>query len=66
MAQAIGPVMVGGFEEFVIQDETGEKYQILFLPDRNNDELQNEGKPPIYYWVPGTVRMARKGDTGDY
>jgi hypothetical protein len=58
--------MVGGFEEFVIQDESGEKYQILFLPDRNNDELQNEGKPPVYYWVPGTVRMARKGDTGDY
>ena len=66
MATAVGPVFTGGFEEFVTLDENGEKYTILYLPDRNNDLLQADGKPPVYYWVPGTVRLAQFGDTGDY
>ena len=66
MTNAVGPCFTGGFEEFVVNDESGEQYTILYLPDLNNDQLQKEGKPPVYYWVPGTVRLARKGDTGDY
>jgi hypothetical protein len=66
MADPVGPVHTGGFEEFVINDENGEQYTILFLPDRNNAALQREGKPPRYYWVPGSVRLARFGDTGDF
>jgi hypothetical protein len=66
MADAVGPVHTGGFEEFVVNDETGQQYTILYLPDRNNDQLQREGKAPVYYWVPGQVRLARFGDTGDY
>ncbi|MBL0140578.1 MAG: hypothetical protein IPP91_00535 [Betaproteobacteria bacterium] len=65
-ANAIGPVMVGGFEEFVIQDESGEEYTLLFLPDRNNDELQAARQPPVFYYVPEQVRLARKGDTKDF
>jgi hypothetical protein len=59
-------VFTGGFEEFVVNDENGQQYTILYLPDRNNDLLQREGKPPVYYWVPGQVRLAQFGDTGDY
>ncbi|MDH3733770.1 MAG: hypothetical protein OEU54_09560 [Gemmatimonadota bacterium] len=65
MADAVGPVYAGRFEEFVIQ-EGGSQYTILYLADRNNEALQAEGKPPVYYWVPGEVRLARFGDTGDY
>lgn len=64
MANAVGPVFTGGFEEYVVMDESGEEYTILYLPDLNNDQLQKEGKAPVYYWVPGGVRLARKGDTG--
>ena len=45
----VGPVALvfpGGFEEFVIQDETGEWPALLFLPDRKNDALQRESKAP--------------------
>lgn len=66
MAHAVGPCFTGGFENYVVLDESGEQYTILYLPDRNNDELQREGKPPVYYWMPDQVRLARKGDTGDY
>jgi hypothetical protein len=66
MADPVGPVHTGGLEEFVVNDESGEQYTILYLPDRNNDKLQAEGKAPHYYWVPGTVRLARFGDNGDF
>lgn len=65
MVSAVGPAFVGGFEEFVVQGED-RQYTILYLPDRNNELLQAEGKPPAYYWVPGEVRMARQGDGGDF
>jgi hypothetical protein len=67
MVNPVGPVYVGGFEEFVVDDEgTGEQYTILYLPDLNNDALQAEKKAQVYYWVPGSVRLARVGDNGDY
>lgn len=65
MVDAVGPVYAGRFEEFIVQ-ESGEEYTLMFLADRNNEGLQAEGKPPVYYWVPGEVRLARHGDTGPY
>jgi hypothetical protein len=65
MTEAAGPVFTGGFTTIATSDGT-DKYDILFLPDKHNDELQREGKAPCYYWMPSGVRMARKGDTGDY
>jgi hypothetical protein len=39
----------------------------MYLPDLKNDLLQKEGKPPVYYWMPAGVRIARKNaDSGDY
>lgn len=66
MAHPAGPVFAAGrFEEFVINDETGEQYTILFLPDKNNDDLQREGKSAYYYYIPEQVRLSQKGDTKD-
>jgi hypothetical protein len=66
MANAIGPAFVGGLQTFVMNDDQGYEYTITFLPDRANDDLQREGKPPYFYWIPEQVRLARKGGRGDY
>ncbi len=66
MAYQVGPVFTGRFEEFVIDGDSGEQYTITYLADRNNQELQASGQPPAYYWMPGEVRLARKGDKGDF
>jgi hypothetical protein len=62
---ARGPVFAGGFEAVTVTDG-GERYRLWYLPDLNNDELQQRGEAPVYYWMPNQVRLARKGDTGDY
>jgi len=66
MSDPVGPVFTGGFEEFVIQDEAGEGHTLLFLPDRNNDALQRERKPPVFYYIPEKVRLARNAATNDF
>jgi hypothetical protein len=58
----VGPI-------YAADDEiiTSSGYTIAYLPDLHNDELQQVEKPPVYYWLPNTVRLARKnGDQGDY
>jgi hypothetical protein len=57
---AKGPIFAAGFEK-VEQDG----YQLLFLPDVNNDYLQREGKAPVYHYLPNSVRLAQKPN-GDY
>jgi hypothetical protein len=60
MTNPVGPLFAGGFQQI----KAGQ-YELLFLPDLHNDELQREGKPPVYYWMPGAVRLARMNvDTG--
>ena len=62
MSEAKGPVYAAGF-----QNVTKSGYEILYLPDLLNDELQKEGKAPVYWWLPNEVRLARRnGDTGDF
>jgi hypothetical protein len=55
--------MAGGTQPIV---EGG--YELLYLPDVNNNYLQAEGKNPVFYWIPNRVRMARKDgpDQGDF
>jgi hypothetical protein len=65
MVQAVGPMWPGGFET-IVTTKDGERFEVLYLPDLHNDELQAEGKPPVYYWLPNAVRIARAGDIGDY
>lgn len=65
MVNAVGPIFTGGFEEFVVEGEDTQ-YTILYCPDLNNDALQREGKAPVYYWIPGEVRLARRGGGGDF
>ncbi len=57
---ALGPTMAGGYQPIV---ESG--YALTYYPDTNNDALQREGKPPVFYWLPNTVRLARKNDQPD-
>jgi len=66
MAEAVGPCFAGGFESYVINDKTGEAYTLAYLPDRANDALQQEGKAPVFYYLPEAVRLAREGDKGDF
>lgn len=60
MTDPTGPAFAGGF-----QDVQSEDYKLQYLPDLHNDELQREGKPPVYYWLPQDVRLARRGN-GDF
>src|SRR3954451_8431088 len=64
MTDAIGPVWVGGFEEIHVS-EAGVDYVLQFLPDKNNEALQAEGKNPVFYWLPNALRLARK-QNGDF
>ncbi|MCI0591577.1 MAG: hypothetical protein L0Y67_08300 [Gammaproteobacteria bacterium] len=66
MAEPVGPVFTGGFEEFVLQDERGEGHTLLFLPDRNNEALQRERKAPVFYYIPEKVRLARNAENNDF
>jgi len=62
MADPVGPLFAGGFQHI----KAG-AYELMYLPDLKNDLLQKEGKPPVYYWMPAGVRIARKSaDAGDY
>ena len=60
---ALGPTMAGGMQPIV---EDG--YELLYLPDINNDALQREGKPAVFYWLPNYVHIARKdgSENGDF
>jgi hypothetical protein len=61
MTEAKGPIFAAGF-----QHVTNGGYEILYLPDLVNDELQREGKAPVYHWLPNEVRLARKDGVGDH
>ena len=60
---ALGPTLAGGMQPIV-----EEGYELLYLPDINNDALQREGKAPVFYWLPNYVHIARKGgsENGDF
>lgn len=57
---ALGPTLAGGMQPIV-----EEGYELLYLPDINNDGLQREGKAPVFYWIPNYVHIARKGGAED-
>jgi hypothetical protein len=57
---ALGPTMAGGLQPIV---ENG--FELVYLPDVNNSDLQREGKPPVFYYIPNQVHLARKNGTED-
>jgi hypothetical protein len=57
---ALGPTLAGGLQPIV---ENG--FELVYLPDVNNSDLQREGKPPVFYYIPNQVRLARKGGAED-
>ncbi|WP_331234031.1 hypothetical protein [Natronorarus salvus] len=58
MVEPKGPVFEGNIEEFAVMDG-GRSYRVCYLPDRNNPDLQREGKSPHFYWLPAEVRIAQ-------
>jgi hypothetical protein len=60
VTDAYGPIWAAGFENV-----TKSGYELLFLPDLHNEELQAEGKAPVFWWLPNEVRLATR-DNGDY
>ncbi|ATB33292.1 hypothetical protein [Melittangium boletus] len=40
---ALGPTFAGGLQPIV-----EEGYELIYLPDVNNDALQREGKAPVF------------------
>ena len=60
MATPVGPLFAAGMTAI-----TKAGHKITFLPDAHNDELQRAGLPPVFYWMPNSVQLARK-ENGDY
>ncbi len=60
-----GPIWTGGFEQITVTGDDQLPYVIQFLPDADNDAMQREGKSPVFYWLPQTIRLARRPN-GDY
>lgn len=58
---ALGPTMARGIQPIV---ENG--YELIYYPDVNNDALQREGKPPVYYHLPNYVHLARKDGKAEW
>ena len=54
-SEPMGPSYAGGTQPIV---KGG--YSALYLPDVNNNQLQAEGQAAVFYYVPNTIRMARK------
>jgi hypothetical protein len=61
LPEPVGPIFTGGFEVTTVS-QGGVDYNLLYLPDKHNDLLQEADKPPIYYWIPDGVRLAEKPD----
>jgi hypothetical protein len=57
---ALGPTLAGGMQPIV-----KDGYELIYYPDVNNDALQREGKPPVFYWLPNYVHLARKDGKAD-
>lgn len=66
MSDLPGPVFAGAFKEFVIWDEAGAGYMLLFLPDHNNDALQRERKAPVFCCIPEKIRLGVNAATNDF
>lgn len=64
-ARAAGPAYVGQVMSSVVEDDDGGKHEIVFLPDKNNPELRDAGKPMHYYFLPQSNRLARHS-AGDF
>lgn len=65
MPDAMGPCFAGGFQDFA-KDEAGDRHVISYLPDKNNGDLQLAGQAPVYYWIPGAVRIAKRGNVSKF
>ena len=67
MVRPGGPTEAGGFEQYILDSQgEGEGYTVRLYPDLNNEKLQREGQPPVFYWTPQALRLAKYPDTGKF
>lgn len=52
---ALGPTIAGGMQPIV-----KDGYELTFFPDVNNAALQQSNQAPVFYYLPKTLRMARR------
>lgn len=64
-ATPAGPAFVGQIMSSVVEDDDGGKHEIVFLPDKNNPELREAGRPMCYYYLPQSNRLANHSG-GDF
>ncbi len=60
--QPAGPIWIGQVLPVDVEDEEGHTYNVLFLPDKNNEHLRASGKPMRFYYLPDKPRLARHED----
>ena len=66
MANPVGPVFAGGFEEFVVQNEVGKGFALLFLPPGDNDVLQSGRKDADCYSMPERLQLTCNPSNNTY
>lgn len=56
-AKAVGPIWTGQVVPIDVEDDAGNAYRVQWLPDKNNDLLQQAGKPMHFYYLPDKPRL---------
>ncbi len=65
MTNPEGPIYVA--TAFPVRIDDGKNvYNLVYFPDKNNQQLQREGQSPHYYYLPHDIRIAKDMSTGDY
>jgi hypothetical protein len=57
MADPVGPVVTGGFEVLVIQDEAGARHALLVLPDHPQRRFAARTQNPVCCDIPERLRL---------
>lgn len=57
-----GPIWLGKTISVNVNDDDGHIYNVVWLPDRNNDLLRKANKAQWFYYVPSGSRLARNQD----
>lgn len=61
-AEPKGPIWVGGELTVITEDEEGQSYSVMWLPDKNNDKLREANEPMIFYYLLDRSRIAKDAD----
>ncbi|NLR58864.1 hypothetical protein HGH93_12175 [Chitinophaga polysaccharea] len=63
IVQPLGPLFGPDFITISVNDETGAPYALEIFPDANNPELNANGLPTQFYYMPKQVNLAKRLDS---